>query len=361
MRGRRGIGWLACSSTDRRPVAPEPTYQGLWWRSPAGSESGWGINIAAPGRHPVCDLVHVRPRRQPFVAGDAEWRQGRRAEPTRARSTGRTGPCVQRDRRRIRHRYAVARSGDRHLHVQRRGQRDRSRYTVNGQTQAKPITREIFATPVRALRRLPVGTKASASLPGHLLEASAGGLESGWGVNVGAPGRKDLRHVVHLRRERSWHLVRHARQRSRQRVGHPQGRRDPLSHAGSRIQRGALGSHASHDGGGCVRLSSISTGRSRPFAIPSTGSRRKSGLRARRTRIRRPTAGEIRQHARPLGLAILHRHPARGPRARRRAHGARAMAAHHARQARRDARPRRIRSSPSRSCVSSPTTFPARS
>src|SRR5260221_669503 len=25
------------------------TYQGLWWNSPAGSESGWGLNIAHQG------------------------------------------------------------------------------------------------------------------------------------------------------------------------------------------------------------------------------------------------------------------------------------------------------------------------
>jgi hypothetical protein len=29
--------------------APAPNYQGLWWNSPAGSESGWGINFAHQG------------------------------------------------------------------------------------------------------------------------------------------------------------------------------------------------------------------------------------------------------------------------------------------------------------------------
>jgi hypothetical protein len=27
----------------------QPNYQDLWWRSPAGSESGWGVNIAHQG------------------------------------------------------------------------------------------------------------------------------------------------------------------------------------------------------------------------------------------------------------------------------------------------------------------------
>src|SRR5437016_2665779 len=26
-----------------------PSYQGLWWRSPGGSESGWGLNITHQG------------------------------------------------------------------------------------------------------------------------------------------------------------------------------------------------------------------------------------------------------------------------------------------------------------------------
>ena len=29
--------------------APAPNYQGLWWNAPAGSESGWGINFAHQG------------------------------------------------------------------------------------------------------------------------------------------------------------------------------------------------------------------------------------------------------------------------------------------------------------------------
>ena len=29
--------------------ATTPNYEGLWWRSPAGSESGWGINFAHQG------------------------------------------------------------------------------------------------------------------------------------------------------------------------------------------------------------------------------------------------------------------------------------------------------------------------
>src|SRR4051812_12846799 len=27
----------------------QPSYQGLWWNAPAGSESGWGVNITHQG------------------------------------------------------------------------------------------------------------------------------------------------------------------------------------------------------------------------------------------------------------------------------------------------------------------------
>ncbi len=30
-------------------TAPLPNYQGLWWNSPAESESGWGLNVAHQG------------------------------------------------------------------------------------------------------------------------------------------------------------------------------------------------------------------------------------------------------------------------------------------------------------------------
>lgn len=31
------------------PAGAEPNFQDLWWRSPAGSESGWGLNVAHQG------------------------------------------------------------------------------------------------------------------------------------------------------------------------------------------------------------------------------------------------------------------------------------------------------------------------
>ena len=43
-----GIASLALGQLIRAEAkeAPPPNYQGLWWNAPAGSESGWGINLA---------------------------------------------------------------------------------------------------------------------------------------------------------------------------------------------------------------------------------------------------------------------------------------------------------------------------
>src|SRR6185436_19047761 len=38
-----------CSITQAGPGGNTTNYQDMWWRSPAGSEPGWGVNIAHQG------------------------------------------------------------------------------------------------------------------------------------------------------------------------------------------------------------------------------------------------------------------------------------------------------------------------
>jgi hypothetical protein len=40
---------LVSTSAPAADPSPPPNYQGLWWNAPAGSESGWGINLAHQG------------------------------------------------------------------------------------------------------------------------------------------------------------------------------------------------------------------------------------------------------------------------------------------------------------------------
>ena len=61
-------------------IGPEGSHTGMWWASPPGSESGWGINLNHQGDDDLRDLVHLWPRRQAdvvrracrFDAGGAE-------------------------------------------------------------------------------------------------------------------------------------------------------------------------------------------------------------------------------------------------------------------------------------------------
>ena len=40
---------ISATRVGAQPQRLPPNYQGLWWNSPAGSESGWGINFAHQG------------------------------------------------------------------------------------------------------------------------------------------------------------------------------------------------------------------------------------------------------------------------------------------------------------------------
>ena len=48
-RGHRECGCRRARGRGDVAARPTPNYEGLWWSSPAGSESGWGINLAHQG------------------------------------------------------------------------------------------------------------------------------------------------------------------------------------------------------------------------------------------------------------------------------------------------------------------------
>jgi hypothetical protein len=73
-------------------------------------------------------------------------------------------------------------------------------YTVNGVTQTKAITRQVFGV-------LPVctwGALADLTLATNYTDMwwVVGGAESGWGINFTDQTNADLRHLVHVRPER---------------------------------------------------------------------------------------------------------------------------------------------------------------
>ncbi len=158
--------------------APAISYQGLWWKSPAGSESGWGINLTHQG-----DIVFATWFTYD-TAGKAWWL---------SMTATKTGPGVYSGTINETHGpplnvlpfnpAAVSAnalgSGKLSFHDSDNGT---FQYTVNGVTQTKAITRELFdALPACTFGATDVD--AATSNYQALWWASPAGSESGWGIN----------------------------------------------------------------------------------------------------------------------------------------------------------------------------------
>jgi len=162
-------------------AATPPTlvnYEGLWWKSPAGSESGWGINFAHQ------DDVIFATWFTYDLAGKAWWLSmtaNKTADGVYAGTLFQTrGPAFN----------AVPFSpgavtatavGTGTLTFSD-GNSGSFAYTVNGVSQTKAITRQVFAT----LPTCTFGAQPNLALAGNYQDlwwAAPAGAESGWGVN----------------------------------------------------------------------------------------------------------------------------------------------------------------------------------
>lgn len=154
------------------------SYQGLWWRAPAASESGWGVNIAHQGN--VLFVTWFTYDEQ----GNGMWlvmSEGRRVDDASYNGVlyRTSGPAFSADPWNP---SSVTRTevGSATLTF---NDRDNGTFTyrVNGVLQTKPITRLVYAAPV------PVCTLGGTpgSPPNYQdLWWRSGGTESGWGVNL---------------------------------------------------------------------------------------------------------------------------------------------------------------------------------
>ncbi len=153
-------------------------YQGLWWRSPAASEAGWGINITHQG-----DILFAT-----WFTYDSDGSGMWLVMPNGAKSAPdtyggplyrTTGPAFSSpafDPARV----TVTQVGTATFAF---GDADNGTftYTVNGVTQAKPITREVFASPVPTCTQ--TGTPQATNFQDLWWHAPANS-ESGWGINI---------------------------------------------------------------------------------------------------------------------------------------------------------------------------------
>jgi len=162
------------------PVAATANYQGLWWASPANSESGWGINFAHQGDTIFATWFTYD------SAGKAYWLSMTAAKTADKTYTGdliqTSGPpfdAVPFDGSKV----GRTKVGTGTLSFTD-GDNGSFRYTVGTATQTKAITKQLFgAAPTCAYGASP-SLLALANNYQDLWWAAPGGSESGWGVNL---------------------------------------------------------------------------------------------------------------------------------------------------------------------------------
>jgi DNA-binding beta-propeller fold protein YncE len=132
------------SCTQDGAVGSIPNYQGLWWNSPAGSESGWGLNIAHQG-----DILFVTwftygaDGRAMWVVGSSVSKTGNATYAgTLYRAVGPPVGASPWDASRVMRMPAGSIS-----FVFSDANNGRMTYTLDGFAQSKAITRQIFAIP----------------------------------------------------------------------------------------------------------------------------------------------------------------------------------------------------------------------
>jgi hypothetical protein len=167
-------------ATPVRVVAPgPPNYEGLWWNSPAGSESGWGMNLAHQGDTIFATWFTYD------LTGKASWLTMTATLTVAGTYTGtlfqETGPpfsSIRFDPAQVR--GTAVGTGTLTFTDTNTGT---FAYRVNGITQTKTITRQVFD-------QLPTCTfgilndQTLAYNYQDLWWAAPAGSESGWGVNL---------------------------------------------------------------------------------------------------------------------------------------------------------------------------------
>ncbi|MBS0327719.1 MAG: S8 family peptidase [Proteobacteria bacterium] len=166
------------------PPPPQANYQGLWWASPAESESGWGLNVAHQGNTIFATWFTYD------ATGKALWLSMTAVEGTPGVFSGQmvetNGPpfsavpfnpsLVTR---------TVVGNGTLTFTDANDGSFN---YTVNGVTQTKPITREVFG-PLPVCTFGGLANLAQATNFQDLWWASPANSQSGWGINLTEQGR----------------------------------------------------------------------------------------------------------------------------------------------------------------------------
>ncbi len=154
-------------------------FQALWWKSPAGSESGWGVNITHQGDTLFATwfTYDVDGSGMWLVVSDARKSAGNTYSGALYRTTGPAFSSVPFDPAQI----AVTQVGSATFTFTD-ADNGTFAYVVGGISQSKPITRQVFSSPVSAC----AASASSSTRQSYqdLWWRSPAGSESGWGVNI---------------------------------------------------------------------------------------------------------------------------------------------------------------------------------
>jgi hypothetical protein len=163
------------------PAAPPAgaNYGGIWWRSPAGSESGWGINFAHQGDTIFATWFTYD------ANGEAWWLTMTAARDAQGAYTGtihsHRGPAFSATP--FNPALGVATPEGTGTLTFTDADNGSFTYTLRGVTQTKAITKSVFASPVPACTFSDQANLAAATNYQDIWWAAPAGSESGWGVN----------------------------------------------------------------------------------------------------------------------------------------------------------------------------------
>jgi hypothetical protein len=159
---------------------PAPNFQGLWWNAPAGSESGWGINVAHQG-----DVIFATwftydlTGKGMWLVMTAQHTAPNTYAGTLYRTTGPAFNALPFNPSQV-----VATAVGNGTLTFTDANNGSFSYTVNGISQNKAITREVFGTLPSCAAAASSASLATAANYQDLWWAAPAGSESGWGINL---------------------------------------------------------------------------------------------------------------------------------------------------------------------------------
>jgi len=170
---------LEATGVGAQPL-PAPNFEGLWWNAPAGSESGWGINVAHQG-----DVIFATWFTYDLT-GKGMWlvMTTRQTAPNTYAGTlySTTGPAF--NALPFNPSQVVATAVGNGTLTFTDANNGSFSYTVNGISQNKAITREVFGTLPSCAAAASSASLAAATNYQDLWWAAPAGAESGWGINL---------------------------------------------------------------------------------------------------------------------------------------------------------------------------------